>query len=301
MKTAVLIPCYNEALTIGDVVRDFKNMLPEADIYVYDNCSDDNTGEIAKRAGAIVRKVRGRGKGRVVRQMFSDIDSDVYVMVDGDSTYNPSDVQQMINLLSSENVDMVVAARREKSAKAYREYHKLGNWLFNFIIKVLFKGEFTDVFSGYRTFSKRFVKTFPVMSDGFDIEAELSIHALTLSIPFAEMTSEYRERPKNSHSKLDTFKDGFKILFRILMLLKETRPLFLFGIISFVLFMLSVGLAAPIVWTFLETGLVPRFPTAILSTGTMMVSFLSLTCGVILDSICQARMELKKLHYLRNE
>ena len=301
MKTAVLIPCYNEALTIADVVRDFKSKLPEADIYVYDNCSDDNTGEIARRAGAIVRKARGRGKGRVVRQMFSDIDADVYVMVDGDSTYDASDVKQMINLLSSENVDMVVAVRQEKSAQAYREYHKLGNWLFNFIIKVLFKGTFTDVFSGYRAFSKRFVKTFPVMSDGFEIEAELSIHALTLSIPFAEIYSDYKERPKNSFSKLETFKDGFKILFRILRLLKETRPLFFFGIISLMFFLISVGLALPIILTFLETGLVPRFPTAILSTGIMMISFLSLTCGVILDSICQARMELKKLHYLQNK
>ena len=295
---AVLIPCYNEAETITNVVRSFKKYLPNAIVYVYDNCSEDETAKRAKEAGAIVTIAKDRGKGNVVRRMFADVDADIYIMVDGDSTYSAYDAPKMVEIIKNSSADMVVAARKERSESAYREGHKFGNKLFNFILKVLFNSTFSDIFSGYRAFSKRFVKTFPVMTNGFDIEAELSIHALTLSIPFAEIESAYFERPANSQSKLNTFKDGAKILFNIINLLKETRPLFFFGMISLLMCLLSVGIAYPIIGTFIETGLVPRLPTAVLSMGIMLISFLSLTCGLILDSISQGRMETKKLHYL---
>jgi glycosyltransferase involved in cell wall biosynthesis len=297
-RVAVLIPCYNEEETIASVIVSFKKCLPNAIVYVYDNCSDDRTFEIAQKSGAIVVLTKNRGKGNVVRKMFADIDADIYVMADGDSTYNVQDAIKMIDMMENTNVDMIVAARKEKTDGAFKNGHKIGNKLFNFILKALFNSTFSDIFSGYRAFSRRFVKTFPVMTNGFDIEAELSIHALTLSIPFAEISSEYSERPSGSYSKLSTFRDGFKILFSVVKLLKETRPLFFFGIIFVFLFFLSIFIAYPIVMTFLKTGLVPRLPTAVLSTGIMIISFFSLSCGMILDSISQARMETKKLHYL---
>ncbi|MDR0678581.1 MAG: glycosyltransferase [Holosporaceae bacterium] len=299
MKTvAVLIPCYNEASTVADVILSFKKYLPNAVIYVYDNCSKDNTAKLAREAGALVITAKIKGKGNVVRKMFSDINADIYIMVDGDSTYAAKDAPRMIDSLISEKADMVVAVRKKESNMSDRTGHKFGNLMFNFILKILFKSAFRDIFSGYRAFSRRFVKTFPVMSDGFDIEAELSIHALTLAIPCVEIDSLYTERPPNSYSKLNTLKDGVKILISIIRLLKETRPLFFFGIIFLLLFFLSIKISYPLIITFLETGLVPRLPTAVLSTGIMMLSFISLICGIILDSISQARMEVKKLHYL---
>ncbi|MDR0677869.1 MAG: glycosyltransferase family 2 protein [Holosporaceae bacterium] len=297
-KIAVLIPCYNEDVTIADVVTSFKRELPCSTIYVYDNCSEDKTAEVAKESGAVVVSARIRGKGNVVRRMFSDIDADIYIMVDGDSTYAPEDSKKMIKVLLDENVDMVVAVRREQNLSVYREGHRFGNKIFNFILKVLFDSSFRDIFSGYRVFSRRFVKTFPITSGGFDIEAELSVHALTLSIPFAELDSKYSARPANSYSKLSTFKDGFSILFRIFGLLKETRPLLFFSVLSMILFIVSIVISYPIVMTFWDTGLVPRFPTAVLATGIMIISFLSLTCGIIMNSISLARTEMKKLHYL---
>ena len=298
-SVAVLIPCYNEEKTIFNVVTKFKEVLPKASIYVYDNCSTDNTFSEAEKAGAIVVKSHKKGKGNVVRKMFSDVNADIYLMVDGDDTYSAKDAVSMLDLIRNEQMDMVIGARKEVSQNAYRNGHKFGNKLFNWILKLLFNSEFQDIFSGYRAFSRRFVKTFPVTSNGFDIETELSIHALTLSLPCAEIESNYYERPQDSHSKLNTFKDGFKILWSIIRLLRENRPLMFFGTISLLLFMLSLGLAYPILMTFLETGLVPRIPTAILSTGIMMCSFLSLTCGLILNSLSQARIEIKKLHYLQ--
>jgi len=298
-SVAVLIPCFNEESTIFNVVRKFKEVLPCASVYVYDNCSTDNTFFEAKRAGAIVVKSRKRGKGNVVRKMFSDVNADIYIIVDGDDTYSAEDSVKMLNIIREEHMDMVVAARNEISDKAYPVGHKWGNKLFNFTLKLLFNSEFKDIFSGYRAFSKRFVKTFPITSSGFDVEAELSIHALTISLPCAEIDSDYRERSENSYSKLSTFKDGFKILWSIMRLLKENRPLLFFGSISLMLFLLAIGLAYPIISTFLETGLVPRLPTAVLSTGIIMISFLSLTCGLILNSLSQARIEIKKLHYLQ--
>jgi glycosyltransferase involved in cell wall biosynthesis len=299
MKTAVLIPCHNEAETVADVVASFKECLPGAEVYVYDNCSDDGTSEVAQKAGAIVVPARIRGKGNVVRKMFADIDADVYVMADGDSTYSAADAPKMIDMLLKEKADMIVAVRREKSETAYRSGHKIGNRLFNFMLEMLFKSTFRDIFSGYRVFSKRFVKTFPVMTNGFDIEAELSIHALTLSVPWGEIDSDYFERPPGSFSKLSTIKDGLKILCSIIRLLKESRPLFFFGMIFIGLFLLSVGISLPVITTFLKTGLVPRLPTAVLSVGIMMISFLNLACGIIMDSVSQTRIEMKKLHYLQ--
>ncbi len=298
-SVAVLIPCFNEESTIFNVVTKFKEALPKASVYVYDNCSTDNTSLEAKKAGAVVVKSHKKGKGNVVRKMFSDINADMYIMVDGDDTYSAEDAVKMLDFIQNEQMDMVVAARNEITDKAYPVGHKWGNKLFNFALKLLFNSEFKDIFSGYRAFSKRFVKTFPVTSDGFDIEAELSIHALTLSLPCAETDSNYYERPANSHSKLNTFKDGFKILWSIIRLLRENRPLLFFGSISLMLFLLALVLACPIFSTFLETGLVPRLPTAVLSTGLVMISFLSLTCGFILNSLSQARIEIKKLHYLQ--
>lgn len=295
---AVLIPCYNEAETIGTVVRDFRHFIPQASIYVYDNCSDDDTGIIAKEAGAIVVLAKDRGKGNVVRRMFADVDADFYIMVDGDSTYSACDAPKMLEMVQKSEADMVVAVRKERSENAYRSGHKLGNSLFNFILKILFHSNYSDIFSGYRAFSKRFVKTFPVMTNEFEIEAELSIHALTLSMPVVEIESEYFERPANSHSKLSTFRDGAKILFSIMRLLRENRPLFFFGIIALILGIASVVMAYPIIKTFAETGLVPRLPTAVLSMGVMLTSLLSLVCGLVLDSISQGRIEGKKLHYL---
>lgn len=296
---SVLIPCYNEGNTIFDVVQNFKETLPYATIYVYDNCSNDNTYSQAEKAGAIVVTSRKRGKGNVVRKMFSDINSDIYIIVDGDGTYSAKDAVRMLELVHNEQMDMVVAARKEISNKAYPNGHKIGNKLFNLILKLLFGSEFKDIFSGYRAFSKRFVKTFPITSNGFDIEAELSIHALTLSLPCTEIDSDYYVRPPNSHSKLNTFKDGFKILWSIIKLLRENRPLMFFGMISLVLFLTAIGISYPILSTFLETGLVPRLPTAVLATGITMCSFLSLTCGLILNSLAQTRIEIKKLHYLK--
>lgn len=295
---AVLIPCYNEAETIVDVINGFKNSLPLSDIYVYDNCSTDATARLANEAGAIVRKEMRPGKGNVIRRMFSDINADVYVVVDGDLTYNASDAPQMIETLIKQNLDMVVASRKEKNFKAYPQGHKWGNKAFNLILEKLFNSPFTDIFSGYRVFSKRFVKTFPVVSDGFEIEAELSIHALTLSIPFSEIDSEYYERPENSHSKLSTFKDGLKILWMILRLLKETRPLFFFGFIGICIMLTAFILVYPIVIEFLETGLVPRIPTTVLTAGMSMVSMLSFACGLVLESVSNSRKEMKRLHYL---
>jgi glycosyltransferase involved in cell wall biosynthesis len=294
----VLIPCYNEAGAVAEVVASFKKHLPTAVVYVYDNCSEDDTAKLARKAGAVVVTAKTRGKGAVVRQMFSEVDADAYIMVDGDSTYSAADAPKMLDALIKEKADMVAAVRQAKSEAAYGRGYKFGNRMFNFILKILFNSSFRDIFSGYRAFSKRFVKTFPVASNGFDIEAELSIHALIMAVPCVEIDSEYFERPPNTRSKLSAFKDGFKILASIVRLLKETRPLFFFGAIFWALFFLSIGLAYPIITTFMETGLVPRLPTAVLSTGIMIISFLSLVCGIILDGVSQARIETKKLRYL---
>lgn len=298
-SVAVLIPCYNEEYAIAYVVKSFRKVLPEARIYVYDNDSEDNTEKIAKSAGAEVIKVKDRGKGNVVRRMFADIDADTYIMIDGDSTYDVEDAPKILRKMETEKADMVVAVRKPTDPeRAYPCGHQIGNKFFNFVLKTLFNSTFHDIFSGYRGFTRRFVKTFPVVSTGFDIEAELSIHALTLGVPFAEIESKYSERPLNSHSKLSTFKDGIKILRSIIRLLRETRPLLFFGMIALFLFILSSFWGIPIIRTFLKSGQVPRLPTAVLSAGTMIISSISLICGLLLDSTSQFRMEVKKLHFL---
>jgi glycosyltransferase involved in cell wall biosynthesis len=297
-RIAVLVPCYNEEVAIASVIGEFKRVLPSAVIYVYDNASTDRTSDVARAAGAIVRKEPRKGKGNVVRRMFSDVDADIYVMADGDATYDADSATGMIDELVKENLDMVVGVRRSAQQEAYRAGHQLGNRLFNRILETLFGSHFEDIFSGYRVFSRRFVKSFPAASTGFDVETELSVHALELAMPVAEMDSPYGVRPEGSASKLKTYRHGSMILWRIIILYKEVRPFQFFSAIAFLLAVISVVLAYPIVVTYLEIGLVPRFPTAILSTGLMILAFISLTCGLILDSVRRARRETKRLFYL---
>jgi glycosyltransferase involved in cell wall biosynthesis len=298
-RVAILIPCFNEEVAIGDVVVGFAKALPSATIYVYDNNSTDRTKEEAIAAGAVVRGEPLQGKGHVVRRMFSDVEADVYVMVDGDATYDPTSAEGMIGLLVSENLDMVVARRLHTEAKAYRAGHVLGNRVLTSFLSSLFGRRFTDVLSGYRVFSRRYVKSFPALSTGFETETELTVHALTLGLPIAEVESKYFARREGSASKLNTFGDGFRILRVILTLLKNERPFLFFGILAVILALVSLTLAIPLAITYLETGLVPRLPTAVLSASIMLLSFLSLVCGLILDTVTRGRRETKRLAYLQ--
>jgi glycosyltransferase involved in cell wall biosynthesis len=295
---AVLIPCYNEEAAIGQVVRDFRTVLPAARIYVYDNNSKDRTVEVAREAGAIVRSERLQGKGNVVRRMLADVEAAVYVMVDGDATYDAASVPAMVRRLLDEELDMVVGGRVDTRVEAYRRGHRFGNAALTGAVSYLFGKRFTDILSGYRVFSRRFVKSFPALSGGFEIETELTIHALELRMPVAEVATPYGVRPEGSTSKLRTYSDGFKILWLILHLVRNEKPFQFFGLIALVLAALSIGLAIPIMLTYLETGLVPRIPTAILSTGLMIVSFLSLACGLVLDTVTRGRREMRRLAYL---
>jgi glycosyltransferase involved in cell wall biosynthesis len=298
IRIAVMIPCYNEAATIAAVVRDFRTQLPHADIYVYDNNSKDETVRLAEEAGAIVRRETQQGKGHVVRRMLSDIDADVYLMVDGDDTYDAAAAPQMVQMIVDQSLAMVVARRIHQQADAYRSGHVLGNKLFTLAVEKLFGRTFTDILSGYRALSRRFVKSFPLTSAGFEVETELSVHALTLKLPVAEIDSLYKVRPKGSVSKLSTYKDGFRILYMIIRLFRSERPQLFYSVIGCFLLLLSVVLAYPLVLTFIETGLVPRFPTAILATGTALSGLLSLCNGFILDTVTQGRREAKQLAYL---
>jgi glycosyltransferase involved in cell wall biosynthesis len=298
-SVAVLIPCYNEEATVCDVVLAFRKSVPQATIYVYDNCSDDNTAQIAKDAGAVVVTVSQRGKGNVVRKMFADVDADIVLMVDGDSTYAAEDAPKMVDLIASSSVDMVVAVRKEKSKDAFSSGHKFGNSLFNFIFQTFFHSTFSDIFSGYRAFSRRFVKTFPAKTNGFDVEAELSAYALMLSIPCAEISSKYQQRPHNSYSKLNALKDGWKILLTIVKMLKETRPMLFFGIISVISCSLSRIMSYPIVVDSLGNGLVNRHTTAILAIGSVIMAFSSLIRGMMLYEVSNTKTKMKKLNYLR--
>lgn len=298
LRVAVLVPCYNEDAAVGTVVRDFRAALPGAAIYVYDNNSRDRTVEVARAAGAIVRGEPLQGKGNVVRRMFADIEADVYVLVDGDATYHAASAPTMIDRLVRERLDMVVGCRMDSEQAAYRAGHRLGNALFTGSVARLFGNRFTDILSGYRVFSRRFVKSFPALAKGFEIETELTVHALELRMPIAEMNTPYGARPAGSQSKLSTFRDGFRILRMMALLFKDERPLQCFSIVFGVLAALALILAVPIVQTYMETGLVPRFPTAILATGIMLLAFLSLTCGFVLDTVTHGRRELKRLSYL---
>ncbi|MDO8607104.1 MAG: glycosyltransferase family 2 protein [Phaeospirillum sp.] len=302
MNIAVLIPCYNEEHAITQVVRDFQAALPQATIHVYDNNSRDRTVELARAAGAVVRHEPMQGKGNVVRRMFSDIEADIYVMVDGDATYHAPSAPAMIARLVDENLDMVVGARlHTEEAGAFRAGHQFGNHMLTGFVARLFGDRVQDMLSGYRVFSRRFVKSFPAMSSGFETETELVVHALSLSMPVAEVETPYFARPEGSVSKLNTYRDGWRILLTILALLKRERPLALFGSIFGALTLLAVALAEPVVVTFMQTGLVPRFPTAILATGIMILAFLSLTAGIILDTVTHGRREAKRLHYLSHK
>jgi len=298
-RIAVLIPCYNEEVAIGDTVAGFRAALPNARIYVYDNNSKDRTMEVARAAGAIVRRENLQGKGNVVRRMFSDIDADVYVMTDGDATYDPSTALQMVELLVQENLDMVVGRRVQTVTSAYRAGHVLGNKMLTGFLARLFGQRFTDILSGYRTFSRRFAKSFPALSAGFETETELTVHALTLNMPIAEVETKYFARPEGSVSKLSTYRDGFRILRLMLALFKNERPVAFFGLTAFVLALIAIVLSIPVVITYLETGLVPRFPTAILSASIMLLAFLSAVCGLVLDTVTRGRREMKRLAYLQ--
>jgi len=296
---AVLIPCHNEEVAIGKVVRDFRSALPDACIYVYDNNSKDRTAEIARDAGATVRRETLQGKGNVMRRMFADIEADVYVLVDGDDTYDAASAPRLIAELLQNNLDMVNGLRQSEVKEAYRLGHRFGNSLLTGTVRKLFGDRFLDMLSGYRVLSRRFVKSFPALASGFEIETELTIHALELRMPTVELPTPYRARPEGSASKLRTFRDGFRILRTIVALVKRERPLLLFGGLCVMLVGAAVMLGVPIVNTFLETGLVPRFPTAILATGLVLLGFLNLACGLILDTVTHGRREMKRLFYLR--
>jgi glycosyltransferase involved in cell wall biosynthesis len=297
-EVAVLIPCYNEEKTIATVVRSFRHALPDAVVYVYDNNSRDETLHEARQAGAIVRRETVRGKGWVVRRMFADIDADFYVLVDGDDTYDASIAPSMVATDQEGNLAMLVGRRIHDSAGAYRPGHVLGNKLFTGSIAGLFGHRFADILSGYRVFSRAFVKSFPVFSGGFEIETELTVHALTLGLPIAEIDTTYKERPAGSASKLNTYGDGIRILWMIFKLFKNEKPLTFFAILGVLCLALSSLLAYPIVVTFIETGLVPRFPTAILATGLALYALIMFASGLILDTVTKGRREMKLLSYL---
>lgn len=297
-RVAILLHCYNEAAAIGQTIADFRAALPGATIYVYDNNSSDGTAEIARAAGAVVRTERMQGKGHVVRRMFADVEADIYVMADGDATYEAAAAPGLIALLRDEQLDMVVGARKSEVEAAYRPGHRLGNKLLTGMLAWLFGRTFTDILSGYRVFSRRFVKSFPVLSEGFEIETEISVHALELRMPVAERITAYAARPEGSESKLNTYRDGWRILMMILTLFRVEKPLAFFGLIGGALGGLSIGLSIPLFLTYFETGLVPRFPTAILATGIMLLAFLNGFCGLILDTVVRGRREMRRLAYL---
>jgi glycosyltransferase involved in cell wall biosynthesis len=297
-RLAVLVPCFNEETAIAQVVRDFRAALPQATVYVYDNNSTDRTMEVARTAGAVVRRENHQGKGNVVRRMFSDIDADVYVLVDGDATYDAPSAPAMIAQLLEDRLDMVVAARVHEEQAAYRRGHVAGNRLLTGFVATVFGMAFSDILSGYRVFSRRFVKSFPVLSGGFEIETELTVHALELELPVAEIRTPYYARPEGSESKLSTWRDGFRILGTILKLYRSERPLAFFSSIGIAMAAVSIGLAIPIVITFVEYGVVPRLPTAILAMGLMLAAYVSIAAGLILDTVTRGRREMKLLAYL---
>jgi glycosyltransferase involved in cell wall biosynthesis len=297
-RIAVLIPCYNEAVAIPVVVHDFAAALPDARIYVYDNNSSDGTVEAAKAAGAAVRRQDLQGKGHVVRRMFADVDADVYVLVDGDATYNAADAPAMIRLLQDDHLDMVVGSRVSDEMEAYRRGHRFGNWMLTELTGRIFGRTFTDMLSGYRVFSRRFVKSYPAHATGFEVETELTVHALEQHMPVAEHPTRYIARMDGSVSKLSTWTDGWRILMTILKLTKNGKPLAFFSAGAILTSLLSVGLAIPLVATYAETGLVPRFPTAILCAALMLLASIFLVCGLILDTVTLGRRETRHQAYL---
>ena len=297
-RIAVLLPCYNEEAAIAATVAGFRAALPGAQIYVYDNNSSDGTVAAARDAGAIVRTERMQGKGHVVRRMFADVEADIYVMADGDATYDASAAPALVAKLVDEQLDMVVGARKSEVDEAYRRGHALGNRLFTGLLSSLFGRSFSDIFSGYRVFSRRFAKSFPALARGFETETEISVHALELAMPVGEIVTAYGARPEGSHSKLSTWRDGWRILKTIVHLYRIERPILFYGSFALFLAALAIVLSIPLAITFIETGLVPRFPTAILATGLMILAALSFFTGLILDTVVRGRREVRRLHYL---
>ena len=297
-SVAVLIPCFNEEASIGHVVGDFRAALPDAAIYVYDNNSTDRTMSRAREAGAVVRSETLQGKGHVIRRMFADIEVDVYVLVDGDDTYDASVAPLMAGVLLDRRLDMVSAARDTPEADAYRLGHQVGNAILSGMVRHAFGGGIDDMLSGYRVFSRRFVKSFPALSSGFETETEFTVHALALHMPMAEMRAPYRGRAAGSHSKLNTIADGFRILREIVTLIEHERPLPFFSLVMAFWLTAALVLGLPVIVTFLHTGLVERLPTAVLSASLVLLASLSMGCGLILDSVARGRKELKRLHYL---
>ncbi|MBA4772462.1 MAG: glycosyltransferase [Sphingomonas sp.] len=297
-RIAVVLPCYNEEAAIAQTVAGFRAALPDAVIYVYDNNSRDRTADVARGAGAIVRTERMQGKGHVVRRMFADVDADIYVMADGDATYDAAAAPAMVARMKGEQLDMVVGARVHEAADAYRRGHVFGNRLMTGFLARLFGRSFSDIFSGYRVFSRRFVKSFPVLSAGFEIETEISVHALELKMPVAEVETRYFARPEGSASKLNTWADGLRILRTIIRLYRIERPLLFFGAIAALLVATGLVLSLDLAFTWMETGLVPRLPTAVLVTGLMILAALSLFSGLILDTVVRGRQEVRRLAYL---
>ena len=298
LRIAVILPCHNEEAAVAETVAGFRAALPSATIHVYDNNSRARTVELARAAGAVVRSERQQGKGHVVRRMFADVDADIYVMADGDLTYDPKAAPEMVRMLVEEQLDMVVGTRQHEAAEAYRGGHVLGNRMFTGLLARLFGHSFTDIFSGYRVFSRRFVKSFPVLSEGFEIETEISVHALELRMPVGELVTAYGARPEGSASKLSTYRDGWRILKTIATLYRVERPVLFYGGIAALLMLAAIVLAAPLLITYLDTGLVPRFPTAILATGMVIVAVLSFFTGLILDTVTRGRREMRRLAYL---
>lgn len=297
-EVAVLVPCYNEERAIAKVVADFRAALPDARLYVYDNNSTDGTAAAAEKAGALVRHEAHQGKGHVVRRMFNDVDADVYVLVDGDATYDAPSAGAMVRKLIEERLDMVVATRAGRDPAAFRPGHRIGNRLLTGLVAHVFGRSITDMLSGYRAFSRRFVKSFPILSGGFEIETELTVHALELELPVGEIATPYYSRTSGSTSKLSTWNDGFRILGTVFKMYRAERPLSLFAGLGFALAIVSIGLAIPILVTYAQEGLVPRLPTAVLSTGLMLLAFLCFACGLILDTVTRGRREVKLLAYL---
>jgi len=300
VRVAVLIPCFNEAQTIASVVRNFKEALPDADVFVFDNNSSDGTAQVAESAGALVRREYGQGKGHVVRRMFRDVDVDWYIMVDGDDTYDASIAPRMLQLAMEGPCDLVNCVRRETEDSAYRDGHRWGNRILTGTVRMIFGDRVRDMLSGYKVFSRRFVKSFPVLASGFDIETELTIHALELVMPVAHMDGDYKGRPPGSTSKLRTYRDGWRILLLISKMIRHERPMAFFGVIATALALLSLALGIPVILHYLDTGLVPRFPTAFLALGLMVLAALSLVTGTTLDTVTRGRRELRMLVYLQH-
>lgn len=299
MKISVLLPCYNEAVTIEKLIKKLQKTLLNATIYVVDNNSTDDTAKLAKKAGAIVIHEPNQGKGHAVRRIFAEAEGDIFVMMDGDETYDVEAAPKLIKMLKDENLDMILGKRETEEKQAYRASHHFGNWLFSFALRIIFTQKFTDVLSGYRIMSRRFVKSFPVNSKGFEIETEMTVHALQLSLPVKEVSTKYYARPEDSHSKLSTWSDGFKISKMIVKLFQSEKPLIFYGLLASFLSVIAIVLALPIFTTYIQTGLVPRLPTAILCSGIMLLAFIFFITGLILQSITLMRQEQKKLAYLQ--